>query len=65
MKIFLSAVTAQFKACRDALASDLRKIGCTVSVQEAPANPPRGVSVSLDTGRGARMNVVEAPDSGG
>ncbi|MBS1220531.1 MAG: hypothetical protein H6R23_151 [Proteobacteria bacterium] len=24
MKIFLSAVSSQFKACRDALASDLR-----------------------------------------
>ena len=34
MKIFLSAVSAQFKACRDALASDLRAIGCEVRVQE-------------------------------
>jgi hypothetical protein len=25
MKIFLSAVSSQFKACRDALASDLRE----------------------------------------
>src|SRR5258705_13466323 len=34
MKIFLSCVSAQFKACRDALASDLRAIGCEVRVQE-------------------------------
>ncbi len=34
MKIFLSSVSAQFKACRDALASDLRAIGCEVKVQE-------------------------------
>jgi tetratricopeptide (TPR) repeat protein len=34
MKIFLSAVSGQFKVCRDALASDLRAIGCEVKVQE-------------------------------
>jgi formylglycine-generating enzyme required for sulfatase activity len=34
MQIFLSAVTQQFKACRDALASDLRAAGCVVRVQE-------------------------------
>ncbi len=34
MKVFLSAVSCQFKACRDALASDLRAIGCEVKVQE-------------------------------
>jgi hypothetical protein len=34
VKIFLSAVSAQFKACRDALASDLRAIGAEVCVQE-------------------------------
>src|SRR5262245_1211618 len=34
MKIFLSAVSAQFKTCRDALASDLRAIGAQVVVQE-------------------------------
>jgi tetratricopeptide (TPR) repeat protein len=34
MKVFLSAVSAQFKACRDELASDLRAIGCEVKVQE-------------------------------
>ena len=27
-KIFLYAVSGQFKACRDALASELRAIGC-------------------------------------
>src|SRR5262245_43126430 len=34
MKIFLSAVSAEFKECRDTLASDLRAIGCDVRVQE-------------------------------
>jgi hypothetical protein len=34
MKIFLSAVSAQLKACRDALASDLRAVGAEVVVQE-------------------------------
>jgi tetratricopeptide (TPR) repeat protein len=34
MKIFLSAVSSQFKACRDALASDLRAVGAEVVVQE-------------------------------
>jgi hypothetical protein len=34
MKIFLSAVSDQFKACRDALATDLRAVGAEVVVQE-------------------------------
>jgi hypothetical protein len=34
MRIFLSAVSGQFKACRDALASDLRAVGAQVVVQE-------------------------------
>jgi hypothetical protein len=34
MKIFLSAVTSQFKDCRNAVASDLRAIGAEVAVQE-------------------------------
>lgn len=34
MKIFLSAVTRQFKQCRDELASDLRAVGAEVVVQE-------------------------------
>jgi len=34
MRIFLSAVSGQFKLCRDALASDLRAVGAEVSVQE-------------------------------
>jgi len=34
MKIFLSAVTSQFKACRDALRSDLSAVGAEVVVQE-------------------------------
>jgi len=34
MQIFLSAVSAQLKTCRDALASDLRAVGANVVVQE-------------------------------
>jgi hypothetical protein len=34
MRIFLSAVSGQFKACRDALGSDLRAVGAEVVVQE-------------------------------
>ena len=34
MKIFLSAVSGQFKACRDALRSDLIAVGAEVVVQE-------------------------------
>jgi hypothetical protein len=33
-RIFLSAVTGQFKACRDALRSDLAAVGAEVVVQE-------------------------------
>ncbi len=41
MKIFLSAVSGQLKECRDALASDLRAIGCEVKVQEDFQQGPR------------------------
>lgn len=34
LKVFISTVSSQFKACRDALVSDLRAIGCEVKVQE-------------------------------
>jgi hypothetical protein len=34
MKIFLSAVSGQFKLCRDLLARNLRAFGCEVKVQE-------------------------------
>ena len=34
MKIFLSAVSSQFRDCRNALASDLRAVGVEVTVQE-------------------------------
>jgi len=34
MRIFLSAVSSQFKACRDALRSDLSAVGAEVVVQE-------------------------------
>src|SRR5262249_21928129 len=48
MKIFLSAVTGQFKACRDALASDLRAIGCEVKVQEDFQTGPRTLIERLE-----------------
>jgi tetratricopeptide (TPR) repeat protein len=41
MKIFLSAVSDQFRECRNALASDLRAIGCEVKVQEDFQQGPR------------------------
>ena len=48
MRIFLSAVSAQFRACRDALASDLRAIGCTVKVQEDFQQGPRTLIEKLE-----------------
>jgi menaquinone-dependent protoporphyrinogen IX oxidase len=40
-KIFLSAVSGQFKECRNALACELRAIGCEVKVQEDFQQRPR------------------------
>ncbi len=48
MKIFLSTVSSQFKACRDALASDLRAIGCEVRVQEDFQQGPRTLIERLE-----------------
>ena len=48
MKIFLSCVSAQFKECRDALASDLRAIGCEVRVQEDFQQGPRTLIERLE-----------------
>src|SRR6516162_10115145 len=48
MKIFLSAVTKQFKECRDALASDHRAIGCEVKVQEDFQQGPRTLIERLE-----------------
>jgi len=48
MKIFLSCVSAQFKDCRDALASDLRAIGCEVRVQEDFQQGPRTLIERLE-----------------
>jgi tetratricopeptide (TPR) repeat protein len=47
-KIFLSAVSTQFKDCRDALASDLRAIGCEVQVQEDFQQGPRTLIERLE-----------------
>ncbi len=48
MKIFLSTVSSQFKACRDALASDLRAHGCEVRVQEDFQQGPRTLIERLE-----------------
>lgn len=40
LKVFRSCVSGQFRACRDALASDLRTIGCEVKRQEDSALTP-------------------------
>jgi tetratricopeptide (TPR) repeat protein len=48
MKIFLSAVSAQFTACRDALRSDLQTIGCEVKVQENFQQGPRTLIERLE-----------------
>jgi hypothetical protein len=48
LRIFLSAVTGQFKECRNALASDLRAIGCEVKVQEDFQQGPRTLIERLE-----------------
>ena len=48
MRIFLSAVSGQFKTCRDALASDLRAMGCEVRVQEDFQQGPRNLIERLE-----------------
>lgn len=47
-RIFLSAVSGQFKDCRDALASDLRAIGCEVRAQEDFQQGPRTLIEHLE-----------------
>lgn len=48
MKIFISAVSSEFRACRNALASDLRAIGCEVKVQEDFQQGPRTLIEKLE-----------------
>lgn len=48
MKIFLSAVTKQFEACRSELRSDLSAIGCEVKVQEDFQQGPRTLIERLE-----------------
>ena len=48
MKIFLSAGSSQFKACREALRSDLAAIGCDVKVQEDFQTGPRSLIERLE-----------------
>ena len=49
MKVFLSAVSGQFKFCRDALASDLRAIGCEVKVQEDFQQGPGSLIAQIES----------------
>ena len=58
MKIFLSAVSTQFKACRDALASDLRAINCEVRVQEDFQQRPRTLIERLEEYVAQRDRVI-------
>ena len=48
MKIFLSAATKQFEACRKELRSDLSAIGCEVKVQEDFQQGPRTLIERLE-----------------
>lgn len=48
MKIFLSGVSSQFKACRDVIASDLRAKRCEVRVQEDFPQGPRTLIERLE-----------------
>lgn len=49
MKIFISATTSEFEACRDALASDLRAVGATeVKVQKDFQQGPRTLLEKLE-----------------
>jgi DNA polymerase III delta prime subunit len=49
MKIFLSAVSTEFEACRDALASDLRAVGAHVFVQREFTQQGRTLLEKLET----------------
>lgn len=49
MKIFLSAVSSEFEACRDALASDLRAVGAEVVVQRDFQQQGRTLLEKLET----------------
>ncbi|MFN0299326.1 MAG: DUF4062 domain-containing protein [Burkholderiales bacterium] len=48
MRIFLSAVSSQFKTCREQIASDLRARGCEVRVQEDFQQGPRTLLEQLE-----------------
>ena len=49
MNIFISATTGQFKACRDAIACDLRATGADVRVQEDFTQGPGTLLKKLET----------------
>lgn len=48
MKVFLSAASTEFKACREALRSDLAAVGCEVRVQEDFQTGPRSLIERLE-----------------
>lgn len=56
MKIFLSAVSGQFKSCREALASDLRAVGPQVFTQE---EFPAARALVVGEARGVRTPLNE------
>ena len=43
MRVFLSATSSQFKACREKVRSDLAAIGCVVKVEEDFQTGPRSL----------------------
>jgi uncharacterized protein DUF4062 len=49
VKVFLSAVSDQFRACRDALAKDLRAVGATVREQEDFVQSPGTLLEKLES----------------
>jgi hypothetical protein len=48
LRVFLSAVSSQFKDWRDALGSDLRAVGCEVRVQEDFRQHPRSLIEGIE-----------------
>ena len=52
MKIFLSATSAQLKACRELVRSNLAAIGCEVRVQEDFQTGPRTLLERIEEVRG-------------
>jgi tetratricopeptide (TPR) repeat protein len=49
LKVFISTVSSQFKECRQELASDLRRIGCEVKVQEDFQQGPGSLIAKIES----------------